>query len=233
VPAGTTRDALMEQGALLFARRGVGGVSVRELHEAVGARNESALHYHFGGRAGLAREIVRTHLAEVEQRRSVHVARIAAKARSGDVRTLVHALLAPLADDLATPVGRAHLRLVAQLNEPTLAFRRGGFEADDTNARAAVVRWLHDALSSLPAAIRAERLAALHGQLVALLGLRAQLIDESPKVARRTSTELFVANLLDMLVAGLGAAPSAEARAASRETPSRRRRQPVAANDRH
>jgi AcrR family transcriptional regulator len=36
----TTRDALLEHGALLFARHGVAGVTARQLHEAIGARNE-------------------------------------------------------------------------------------------------------------------------------------------------------------------------------------------------
>ena len=65
---GRTREALLEQGALLFARRGVGGVTARELHDAVGARNESALHYHFGGKDGLVLAILRVHLDAVEAR---------------------------------------------------------------------------------------------------------------------------------------------------------------------
>jgi hypothetical protein len=36
----TTCDALLEHGALLFARHGVAGVTARQLHEAIGARNE-------------------------------------------------------------------------------------------------------------------------------------------------------------------------------------------------
>lgn len=205
----TTRSGLLEQGALLFARHGVHGVSTRQLHEAIGARNESALHYHFGDRDGLVAEILRQHLSAVEDRRAPLVAAIASSHREGDLRALVHALAAPMAADLATPVGRAHLRLVAQLSHPALAYGKQ-FNVRDAPAGKTVVRWLVDALEPLPAPIRTERLAALRSQLISMFGLRAQLLDEpGPGPGSKVSpTELFVDNLLDQLVAGLVAAPS-------------------------
>lgn len=201
----TTREALIEHGALLFARHGVTGVTTRELHEAVGARNESALHYHFGGRDGLVLEILRRHLDAVEARRARLLATITAEDRQGDLRALVHALAAPMAEDLETPLGRAHLRLVAQLSHPSLAFEPP-FQVADAPAGLAVVRWLHDALAGLPAPVRAERLALLRDQLIGLFGLRAKLIDDGDDA--HADTRLFVSNLVDVLVAGLSVDPS-------------------------
>jgi AcrR family transcriptional regulator len=210
----STREALVEQGALLFARHGVAGVTVRQLHEAVGTRNESALQYHFGGRGGLVAEIVRRHLAAVEERRARLVAVLAAEDRAGDLRGLVHALAAPMADDLADPVGRAHLRLVVQLSHPVLAYRRP-FRVVDAPAGTAVVRWLREALAEVPEAVRTERLVALRGLLISMFGMRAQLLDEAPGPAVAAGNDLFVENLLDMLVAGLAAPVSAAAEAAA------------------
>ncbi len=213
VAGARTRDLLLEQGALLFARHGVAGVTARQLHEAVGARNESALHYHFGGKDGLALEILRRHLEAIEARRARLVAAIVADRREGDLRALVHALAAPMADDLGTAVGRARLRLVAQLDHPSLAYS-APFRLTGAPAGAGVVRWLREALAHLPEPIRVERLAALREQLIELMGLRAQLLDEGPAEQCRTSTEVFLQNLVDMLVAGLGAEPSADTLAA-------------------
>jgi AcrR family transcriptional regulator len=210
MPGTSTREALVEQGALLFARRGVAGVTARELHEAVGARNESALHYHFGGRDGLVEEILRRHLEAVEGRRARLVAVLAAEDRTGDLRSLVHALAAPMAADLDTPVGRAHLRLVAQLSHPALAYERP-FRLVEAPAGTAVAKWVATALRPLPRAVRAERLAALRAQLVGLLGLRAQLLDEAEDETRAglaAGNALFVENLLDVIVAGLATPPS-------------------------
>ena len=216
--ARSTRDALLEEGALLFARRGVGAVTARELHTAVGARNESALHYHFGGRDGLVAAIVEAHVAEVEARRAALVERIEAEGRTGDLRALVAALARPMAVDLGTPLGRAHLRLVAQLSLPSLAYQPP-FQVVGAPAGNAVVGWITAALPDLPRRVRIERLAALRTQLIGLFAFRAQLVDEAGDGGPRGSDAVFVENLVDTLVGGLTApvsAATAEALAARR-----------------
>ena len=193
------------EGARLFARLGPAGVTARQLHEAAGARNESALHYHFGGRDGLVAEILRLHLAAVEERRAAAAAAIAGEGRQGDLRSLVEALVAPMAVDLETELGRAHLRLVAHLSHPALAYEPA-FRVVDAPAGSQVGRWLWTALSWLPRPIRIERVAALRSQLITSMGLHAQLLDEGG--ASAGGTELFLDNLVDMLVAGLEVEPS-------------------------
>ena len=85
---------------------------------------------------------------------------VAADDETRDLRSLVHALAAPMAEDLESPLGRAHLRLVAQLSHPSLAYGPP-FVLIPAASGKAVVRWLWTALDWLPAPIRAERLAAL------------------------------------------------------------------------
>jgi AcrR family transcriptional regulator len=218
----STRDALLEQGALLFARRGVAGVTAKELHAAAGARNASALHYHFGGQEGLVAAIVTLHVDAVEERRARLVAEIEETGASGDLRALVRALAAPMADDLTSPLGRAHLRLVAQISHPSLAYGPA-FQVSDAPAGTRVVRWLAAALPELPEAIRRERLVALRAQLIGLFAFRATLRDASPEVGMVGTDELFLENLVDLLVAGLRAAPSEEAVAAARSERRRHR----------
>jgi AcrR family transcriptional regulator len=211
--ASGTREALMEHGALLFARDGIGAVTTRQLHAAIGARNESAIHYHFGSRDGLVREILRVHLAAIEERRAPLVAEIEAAGDEQDLRALVRALALPMAEDLADPVGRAHLRIVAQLSHPSLAYEVP-FQVVGAPAGAAVVRWLGLALAGLPLPLLVERLAALRGQLIGLFGQRAQLVDEHPDPGSLPSDAVFVENLLDQVVAGLATDPSPAALAA-------------------
>ena len=207
-----TRSALLQQGALLFAARGgPGNVTARELHEAVGARNESALHYHFGGKEGLVDEVLRLHLETVEARRAPLVAEIEAAGQTSDLRALVRALAEPMAASLADPLGRAHLRLVAQLSHPALAYERP-FRVVRSPAGVSVARWIWDALRGrMPEAIAAERVALLRSQLISTFGLRAQLVDEQPDRYDARANARFLANLVDMLVGGLEAEPSPEA----------------------
>ena len=223
----STRDALLEHGALLFARRGLTGVTAKELHAAAGARNASALHYHFGDQQGLMTAIITLHVDAVEERRARLVAEIEAAGSTDDLRALVRALAAPMADDLTTPRGRAHLRLVAQVSHPSLAYQPA-FQASDAPAGSQVVHWLAAALPDLPEAIRRERLVALRAQLIGLFAFRATLLDAAPEVAVVGTDALFLENLVDLLVAGLQAAPSTEAVEAARAE--RRHRRP---NGRH
>lgn len=53
----------------LFAEWGIDGVSLREITAAAGARNASALNYHFGGRTGLLQALLAKHKPAVESRR--------------------------------------------------------------------------------------------------------------------------------------------------------------------
>ena len=222
----STREALLEHGALLYARHGVGGVSTRSLHDAVGARNESALHYHFGSQQGLLEEILKVHLEAVERRRAVLAEELERTRASGDLRALVHALAQPMADDLQDPVGRAHLRIVAQVSHPALAFERAFSTAQQVEVDAAagtrVVGWLQAALPALPRSVLLERLVDLRGHLISSFGLRAQLIDDLPR-GRVLEVDLFVENLLDALEAALSAAPSEATLAAARRRGARRR----------
>src|ERR687892_231101 len=49
-PTGTTAERLIAAAESLFATHGIDGVSLREINRAAGARNASALQYHFGDR---------------------------------------------------------------------------------------------------------------------------------------------------------------------------------------
>ena len=74
--------------------------------------------------------------------------------------------------------------------------------------------WLGEALAWLPLPVRRERLALLRGQLVGTFGQRAELLDAAAPPPHLPSDELFLEDLLDVLVAGLAVAPSPAALAA-------------------
>ncbi|RNG25125.1 TetR/AcrR family transcriptional regulator [Streptomyces botrytidirepellens] len=63
------RDKLMRTAERLYAERGFAGVSVRQISEAAGQRNNSAVQYHFESRDGLIRTILSHHTALVEKHR--------------------------------------------------------------------------------------------------------------------------------------------------------------------
>ncbi|ONF96858.1 TetR/AcrR family transcriptional regulator [Sphingomonas jeddahensis] len=55
---GTTRNELKRAARRLFAERGIAAVGMREIVEAAGQRNAAAVHYYFGSKDDLLRELV-------------------------------------------------------------------------------------------------------------------------------------------------------------------------------
>ena len=107
-----TKARLVREAERLFARRGVYQVTIREITEAAGQRNVSALSYHFGSREGVLHEILVQHGDPVDVARGELFARLGP---SPSTRELVACLLLPYAGCLSTPRGRNYLRIVAQL----------------------------------------------------------------------------------------------------------------------
>ena len=92
--AGTTTERLVSAAEHLFAAHGIDGVSLREINRAAGARNASALQYHFRDRDGLLRAVMVKHGREVEARRHAMLDAYEADGAT-DVRALAGALVRP------------------------------------------------------------------------------------------------------------------------------------------
>src|SRR5689334_18445420 len=113
-----TRQRLIETAERLFASEGVNGVSLREIVRSSGARNVTALQYHFGDRKGLLRAVLERHHRDVEAARHALLDAYEAGEQQG-VRALSAALVRPLSAKLADPGGRSYLRILGELvNRP-------------------------------------------------------------------------------------------------------------------
>ena len=55
---GDTKGSLILSGLELFATQGLDAVSMRTINAHAGARNASAVHYHFGSKMGMVKAIV-------------------------------------------------------------------------------------------------------------------------------------------------------------------------------
>jgi AcrR family transcriptional regulator len=69
----TTREMLKLAARRLFAHRGFDGVSVRDIVLAAGQRNSGSLHYYFGTKEDLARELVADGARLIDERRNRHL----------------------------------------------------------------------------------------------------------------------------------------------------------------
>src|SRR5439155_5960126 len=72
----------------LFAERGIGAVSLREIGSAAGQRNNGAAQYHFGTKRGLVDAIVEYRMQPINERRVALLAEIDAAGRGSELRAL-------------------------------------------------------------------------------------------------------------------------------------------------
>ena len=189
--ATVTRERLLREAERLFARRGVHQVTLREITEAAGQRNVSALQYHFGSREGVLEAIIERHETGVDE----HRARLLdACGLDAPTRDLMAVLLVPYGTYLATAEGRDFLRIVAQLTDWFLEWR---LPIRTGPALRRVLTELASRPASVPVAVREARIVQVIQLMAASMAQRA-LITESGTAELDEAT--FLGNLADVLV---------------------------------
>lgn len=111
----------MDVAEQLYAERGFAGVSIRQIGEAAGQRNKSAVQYHFSNRDELIKAIIDRHVTAVGQRRMEMIADLKSK-REINLRDRMACLVLPsVLHGINLGVPSWHARFMAQaLAEPTL-----------------------------------------------------------------------------------------------------------------
>ncbi|HEV7975905.1 TetR/AcrR family transcriptional regulator [Amycolatopsis sp.] len=201
--AGATRESILAAAEQLFAEHGVFAVSNRQVSEAAGQGNNTAVGYHFGTKADLVRAIVRKHAEQTELNRTRMVAGLG---DSPGVRDWVACLTRPNAEHLAVlgnPTWFA--RFGAQvMTDPTL---RGIMVEEALGAPSLhqVLAGLNRCLPDLPAEVRAERDDMARQLMVHMFAERERALAEGTPTPRSTWLDA-AAGLADAIV-GLYLAP--------------------------
>ena len=195
-----TTDRLISAAERLFAEHGIDGVSLREINRAAGAKNASALQYHFRDRDGLLRALIAKHRRDVEARRHAMLDAYEAEGRD-DVRALAGALVRPMAAKLADrDGGPEYLQIMADLmNRPRAVVD----PADLDNPASSINRW-----RQLAGRLLGEDASRLHRRFAAIR-FAAIEVGRRARSGPHTDDRLFVSDLVD-LVTGLLSAPVAE-----------------------
>lgn len=209
----STRDRLLQAAGAAYLEHPVAAVSLREINVASGSRNTAAVHQHFGDRDGLDDALVARVLPALARAREV-AASTAAPATDPDappdrvarLRTLVAAMVAPLATLLDQPLGPGALRLgAAALADPPA--RPPAWLDLLTGADDPVTRRLLDqieALAELPSPVWALHRQRLLETPLTELARRARA-ESRPRAGAR---QPVVAALIDALAAAVVMPPS-------------------------
>lgn len=149
-----TRAQLVDAAERLFAERGIGGVSLREVGAAAGQRNNSAAQYHFGSKDGLVRAIFERRMVPIDRRRRAMLTEA-----DGSVRSYVEAIVVPLHG--APARYRRFLQQLALADPQLRAF--DDLDRPEMTGLKAAIEGLDAALAArgLPDDVRGERLRLL------------------------------------------------------------------------
>ncbi|HUR76554.1 MAG TPA: helix-turn-helix domain-containing protein [Acidimicrobiales bacterium] len=198
-----TRERLVEAAEQLFAEHGIGGVSLREINRAAGAKNAVAVQYHFGDRAGIVRAITAKHFPAVDARRHAMLDEYAARGHD-DIRALAAAWVRPLASKLDDHNGGLEfLQIYAELTNLPPAARSDG-EGDRDVATDSIQRW-----RLLVEPFLDDDATRLHRRY-AVMRFSATEIGRRARSGPHRDDHLFVSDLIDMVTAMLAAQPSRE-----------------------
>jgi AcrR family transcriptional regulator len=201
--SGMTRELILTTAERLFAEHGVYNVSNRQVGEAAGQGNHTAVGYHFGTKADLVRAIARKHGERIELIRARMVDELGAEA---EVRDWVACLVRPVTEHLATLGGPTWFaRFGAQvMTDPAL---RDIMIEESLGAPSLhqIVHGLNRCLPELPADVRAERDDMARQLMVHMCAERERALADGTATPRSSWREAGT-GLVDAIV-GLWAAP--------------------------
>ncbi|MGW2827469.1 TetR/AcrR family transcriptional regulator [Streptomyces sp. NPDC001443] len=150
-----TREAILIAAEQLYAEKGLATVSNRQIGEAAGQGNVTAVNYHFGTRLDMMRAVMTRHAGPVDVLRSRYVAEIA---DCSDLREWVRCLVRPVTEHLeALGAPSWQARCAAQVLTDPAAREFITEDALTRPALGAVVRGLERCLDGLPPTIRRRR----------------------------------------------------------------------------
>ena len=182
--AQATRDAILAAAERLFAEHGVITVSNRQISEAAGQGNNTAVGYHFGTKADLVRAIVRKHMAEMERLRA---AMVEEAADSIDLRVWVACLVRPSTTHLDAPGSPTwYARFAAQVMTDPDLHRVMVDEALASPSLRAVLDGINRCLPALPEPVRAERDDMARHLIVQMTAERERALAENRPTPRST-----------------------------------------------
>jgi len=95
-PSEATRERIMKAAERLFAERGYDGTSIRAI-VAKARVNQAAINYHFDGKDGLYREVLRAAFRALTERQMAHAEEVRAMSREQALQQFIRRQLHPLA----------------------------------------------------------------------------------------------------------------------------------------
>ena len=212
-PGDPTRERLKTAAQRLFAERGIDGVSVRDIVAAAGARNGASVHYHFGAKEALVRELVLEGAQRIDLRRN---AALDALERSGGpqgVAQVVRLLVETSIED-ARPespgAARAasYIRFISAVQVHHRGLFMDALQGRWNSGYQRCLRHLERLLAGVPPELLNQRFIFMSLYLGSTLAARERALEDASRSSRLWRTGWALDNLVDSLCGLLEEPPS-------------------------
>ena len=209
IPAGGTKERILDASERLLAERGLAGTSLRSITAAAGV-NLAAVHYHFGSKEELLRALFARRLEPLNRERLRLLDRCEAGSREPSIEALLDAFVGPplrLGLDPLQGWG-AFMRLLGRIStEPGEAWRSLFYEQFQ-EVRRRFARALARALPGLPPADLAWRFHFVVGVLSGTLADPRRIEFLSEGICDASDSGAVLRAMVPFLAAGLRAPAS-------------------------
>lgn len=204
-----TADRIKRVSRRLFAQRGIDGVSVRDIVSAAGARNNGSVHYYFGSKEALVRELVTDGAKLVDERRIQALNELEQSGKLIDLRAVLHILVSStIAVDGDDEDDHSYVRFITVLQ---MSHRKLFVEALENRWMVGFRRChvhIKRLLPDIPESLLKQRLTFLSLYLGAVIAEREANLEQRKRGTRWWGSQTAMENLIDTAVALLSNPPS-------------------------
>ena len=203
-----TKSQIKAAAQMLFARHGVDAVTVQQIVTAAGQRNNAALHYHFGSKEELIRQLVVDGAAVLDERRRGMLQEVEARGGPSTIREVVLILVMPVIELGEDERWRGYIRFTSSLQASDRKTLRAALSNRWNAGYVACFAHLKRMLPLSPGLIE-QRLSMFSIYANAILSAR-EAAQETRKGSNRLWDQRFTTdNILDTLEATLICPPTA------------------------
>lgn len=214
---GATRIKLKQTAQRLFAQRGIAAIGMRQIVEAANQRNAAAIHYHFGSKDDLIRELLIDGADAIDRERQAMLDQAESVDAEVDLRAVVSAMVLPSlavhADGETT-----YLRFLANASAERRVLVDETIQPSHAFGYQRCIAHVRRILSPLPQSVVDRRLMYSGLTMEKILCLREQMIDETPGGVHAYWGPGSIETVLDAVHAVILAPSNFQASAAISET---------------
>ena len=209
----STRDHILCVAEKLFAEQGIDQISLRQITQAAGQKNASAIHYHFGSKDALVEAIYDLRMGAINRRRASMFAALQSQGKDQDLYALVDAVVQPLAECLlAADQPNFYVQFAARAMEHPRYYKMAWKRGKAGRAFGHLFDAMERVLVDVPPDVFSQRFGMMLRQVFGELSAHHRL-HLSGRDRTKANTALFVSNLVDSITAALSAPLSPRTRA--------------------